>query len=139
MVYTMFNDDAFSREMINDKCKAILVIEQEVRIKEEEIVAIHIRTQSTIEATRTEITCQSCGMSIPKDSKYCTKCSTKIEVSGPKCECGQVVDLGAKFCVGCGQKVEVHSPSNLECSQCSKPLEPSAVFCTYCGAQRISS
>lgn len=144
MVYTMFKDDDFSKEIIDDKCRAILVIEQEIKIKEEEIVASQLRTQSAIEATKTEFICPRCSMSISKDSKFCPKCSLKIEASGPKCECGQVLELGAKFCVGCGQKIEVQVqvqvqvPFDLVCSQCSKPIEPSAVFCTHCGAKQVS-
>lgn len=138
MVYTMYKDDIFSREIIDNECRALLVIDEEIGSKEEEIEVIQIRTQSTIEATKTEIKCPSCNMSIPKGSKFCTRCSAKVEVDERKCSCGQVVDAGAKFCVGCGQKTEALAPSNFVCSQCSKPLEPSTLFCPDCGAKRIT-
>lgn len=137
MVYAMYSNGNFLQDRIDDKCKAIDAIDQEITAKENEIAAIQARTQSAIEATKSDMACPNCNTLIPKDSKFCTKCGSKIE-AGPHCQCGKLLAPDAKFCTNCGRKLESQTSTKLECSQCGKTLDQGSKFCVYCGTKQTA-
>lgn len=73
--------------------------------------------------------CPNCKAEIPENSKFCTKCGTKIEVAvapepvteeAPKCiKCGAELKMGAKFCTKCGTNQELAAAPKAE----PKPVE----------------
>ena len=50
--------------------------------------------------------CASCGTEVPKGTKFCSNCGTKVAAEGAASycrECGGELKPGAKFCHACGQ------------------------------------
>ena len=114
-------------------------------------MASQIQTQSPAAAAPSEgtITCDKCGTSYPKGSKFCPncgdaynpcpKCGTDMPEGKPcpkcgfmpkKCpNCGATLADGAKFCPECG------APAVKKCSACGTELAPGAKFCPECGAK----
>ena len=76
------------------------------------------------------ITCPSCGVSLPSNTKFCSSCGKKIEslrateIICPAC--GKKI-CKKKFCMECGAILA------LKCSKCGSELPGDAKFCHECG------
>lgn len=92
---------------------------------------INPNMQPTTSETPSVATCPNCHEEIPKNSKFCLKCGTKIDIQPtdnltvcPKCKAK--VAKG-KFCLECGALLEN------KCTKCGANLTPNAKFCMECG------
>ncbi|MDO4543943.1 MAG: zinc ribbon domain-containing protein [Clostridia bacterium] len=85
--------------------------------------------------------CKTCMALLNEDSKFCTKCGSRVEVEIPCKGCGCIIAEGVKFCPRCGWKVTLDEvnipvPPNI-CKECRAPLkEEGARFCAICGARQ---
>jgi RNA polymerase subunit RPABC4/transcription elongation factor Spt4 len=66
--------------------------------------------------------CGQCGAQIPKDSRFCTVCGTKEELSEPT----TVNEI---------EKAD-HSKSTMFCTQCRAKIPRDSKFCKECGNQQ---
>lgn len=69
----------------------------------------HNEHVQTAQKNQDLISCQHCHAMIPKGSKFCSECGTKVEVPAAKgkfCpQCGTPAKEGMKFCAECGTKL----------------------------------
>ena len=78
--------------------------------------------------------CNSCGMEVPDDKKFCPKCGTSLSSSevhkmGRVCDnCGEEIPAGTKFCPNCGA-VETEE----RCPKCGVIVSKNDPFCQNCG------
>lgn len=76
------------------------------------------------------ITCPNCNKEVPKGSKFCLECGTKIEIIAENeviCPvCGKKTTK-AKFCMECGASLVV------KCEKCGAEVPNGAKFCLQCG------
>lgn len=76
------------------------------------------------------ITCPNCNKEVPKGSKFCLECGTKIEIIADNeviCPvCGKKTTK-AKFCMECGASLVV------KCEKCGAEVPNGAKFCLQCG------
>ena len=76
------------------------------------------------------ITCPNCNKEVPKVSKFCLECGTKIEIIAENeviCPvCGKKTTK-AKFCMECGASLVV------KCEKCGAEVPNGAKFCLQCG------
>ena len=76
------------------------------------------------------ITCPNCNKEVPKGSKFCLECGTKIEIIAENeviCPvCGKKTNK-AKFCMECGASLVV------KCEKCGAEVPNGAKFCLQCG------
>ena len=114
-------------------------------------VASQLQTQPPASASSSEatITCDKCGASYPKGSRFCPNCGDAFNPCPrcgadmpegkpcPKCgfvpkkcpNCGATLADGVKFCPECGSAIVK------KCSACGTELAPGARFCSECGAK----
>lgn len=82
------------------------------------------------QAVAQSISCDKCGGSIPKGSKFCPTCADPVNA----CQsCGEDNLSGALNCRGCGR------PMPVNCKGCPAIIPPGAKFCTECGTKAASS
>ena len=105
-------------------------------------------------AVALSISCDKCGGSIPKGSKFCPSCADPVN-GCPSCGednlsdavncrgcgkpmpvncrgCSAIIPLGAKFCTECGVK------TTMSCAKCGSDLSPGAKFCNNCGERQVA-
>lgn len=83
-----------------------------------------------MEQTVEKVTCPNCNKEVPKGSKFCLECGTKIEIIAENeviCPvCGKKTTK-AKFCMECGASLVV------KCEKCGAEVPNGAKFCLQCG------
>jgi ribosomal protein L40E len=76
--------------------------------------------------------CQSCGISNPVESRFCSKCGDKLLIETiqsklcPKCNTSN--DYNSKYCIECGETLVSNA-----CSKCNTENPNTAKFCKNCG------
>lgn len=83
-----------------------------------------------MEQTVEKVTCPNCNKEVPKGSKFCLECGTRIEIIAENeviCPvCGKKTTK-AKFCMECGASLVV------KCEKCGAEVPNGAKFCLQCG------
>ncbi len=84
---------------------------------------------SAVPAVGDTVVCESCGVTYPAGTNFCSKCGSHTKSLQPTCrECGAVLSNDAVFCSNCGTKVKLTS-----CPECGADLDEGAKFCSKCG------
>ncbi len=85
--------------------------------------------------------CNHCGLENPKQSKFCKKCGTSLEVHLKCSQCGSENPGDSLFCITCGARLSGIKKSGKgtqrRCRNCSHFNELDALFCVECGGETI--
>jgi hypothetical protein len=73
MVYLMSSQNGLDQMQINEKCRAIGVLEEQLKEKEMELSRLHLEAGEALG----KIYCQKCKMEIIEGSQYCGRCGEK--------------------------------------------------------------
>jgi membrane protease subunit (stomatin/prohibitin family) len=79
-----------------------------------------------------DIKCPDCGITIPKESKFCPHCGHQQVVFDQCVNCGKNLPPNAKFCPRCGHPAD-EKPAPVFCPKCKAENLPGACFCNQCG------
>jgi hypothetical protein len=98
IVYEMFRLDRFRVELVTDRCRTLVALDERIDAIDELLNA----------ATRRGPRCE-CGAPIPWDSHFCANCGRP---AGPRpvvscARCGSPLPAGVRFCGSCGSPVEL--------------------------------
>ena len=75
VVYKMSLDKDYDGSMaLKEKCQFIAELDEQVEAKEAELKTVYSDTQEAMG----KICCQSCGMAVEEDVKFCSSCGTRI-------------------------------------------------------------
>ena len=85
--------------------------------------------------------CNHCGLENPKQSKFCKKCGTSLEVHLKCPQCGSENSEDSLFCIVCGARLSEIKKSvkgtQRRCRNCGHFNELDALFCVECGGETI--
>ena len=85
--------------------------------------------------------CNHCGLENPKQSKFCKKCGTSLEVHLKCSQCGSENPGDSLFCIACGARLSGIKKSvkgtQRRCRNCGHFNELDALFCVECGGETI--
>ena len=85
--------------------------------------------------------CNHCGLENPKQSKFCKKCGTSLEVHLKCSQCGSENPGDSLFCIACGANLSGIKKSvkgtQRRCRNCGHFNELDALFCVECGGETI--
>ena len=76
--------------------------------------------------------CQSCGMSLPENARFCPHCGKQQLIQNQCRSCGAEMPSGARFCPECGKSADQPETQRF-CTQCGTANLANAVFCNHCG------
>ena len=77
LTYTMYSEGNFDQEKLNEKCKVIATLEEQVQQKEKELKQVYRESQEA----RGRRFCPFCEAKIPDDAKFCNQCGTSLPVN----------------------------------------------------------
>ncbi len=87
--------------------------------------------------------CNHCGLENPKQSKFCKKCGTSLEVHLKCSQCGSENPGDSLFCIACGARLSGIKKSvkgtQRRCRNCGHLNELDALFCVVCGEETIKA
>jgi len=87
--------------------------------------------------------CNHCGLENPKQSKFCKKCGTSLEVHLKCSQCGSENPGDSLFCIACGARLSGIKKSvkgtQRRCRNCGHFNELDALFCVECGGEMIKA
>jgi ribosomal protein L40E len=85
--------------------------------------------------------CNHCGLENPKQSKFCKKCGTSLEVHLKCSQCGSENPGDSLFCIACGARLSGIKKSvkgtQRRCRNCGHFNELDALYCVVCGEEMI--
>lgn len=76
------------------------------------------------------LSCDKCGTSVPKGSKFCPNCADPVNACPA---CGEDNATGAAACRSCGK------PMPINCGNCSTSIPAGSKFCPECGTKTSRS
>jgi rubrerythrin len=74
-VYSLHIQGTAFDEVIDDKCRHIADLDQQIQEKEEQLAEIHRNAKETLGIPF----CQSCGRQIGEDDRFCPSCGNRVE------------------------------------------------------------
>jgi len=78
IVYTMFLKDEFPQDRIKARCAAVKALDDEIKLKEEELKEVHAKAAAALGKPKMVATCE-CGAEVQEGTKFCGKCGKKME------------------------------------------------------------
>jgi len=80
IVYVMLSRDNFDQSRVMSKYQEIAGIDQQIKVKEEEMQRLRAEAQAALGKPVTVGTCE-CGAPVSQGARFCAKCGRKVEQS----------------------------------------------------------
>lgn len=75
IVYGMFVNGQFDEEIFKTKCETIAALENEIKLKEDELKQNRLKAQEALG----KLFCTNCQAELDPEAKFCGQCGTPVE------------------------------------------------------------